>query len=280
MAQLAPLDQAASAYDALAPYYDQFTSGYAHESWVAAIERRAIELGLQGRRALDVACGTGNSTAPLIASGYQVLGCDISPGMVRQAQRKLPSHADAFLVADMRELPPLGEFDLVLCLDDAINYLLSTNELEQTFTGVARSLSPQGVFAFDLNTTQTYRSSFAHAIVRESQGLFFAWRGEASATFEPGQSATATVEVFAKRNDGLWERRTERHIQRHHPPKTVHAALQHAGLACYGIAGQLPGARLEPNADEDRHIKLVYFARQANPNPQHQEVSHMEIVSP
>jgi hypothetical protein len=27
--------------------------------------------------------------------------------------------------------------------------------------------------------------------------------------------------------------------------------------------GQLPGARLEPEADEERHIKLVYFARAA-----------------
>ena len=31
----------ALAYDSLAPYYDQFTLGYAHEAWVAAIEQRA-----------------------------------------------------------------------------------------------------------------------------------------------------------------------------------------------------------------------------------------------
>jgi trans-aconitate methyltransferase len=56
------LDQAAAAYQVLAPYYDDFTAGFAYEEWVAAIERRAVGLGLVGRRALDLACGTGNST--------------------------------------------------------------------------------------------------------------------------------------------------------------------------------------------------------------------------
>ena len=71
------------AYDVLAPYYDHFTAGYAYEPWIAAIERRAIALGLRGKRALDLACGTGNSTAPLLARGYSVRGCDISPVALR-----------------------------------------------------------------------------------------------------------------------------------------------------------------------------------------------------
>jgi ubiquinone/menaquinone biosynthesis C-methylase UbiE len=120
------LDHAAAAYEVLAPYYDVFTAGYAYEQWIAAIEDRALALGLRGRRALDLACGTGNSTGPLLARGYSVVACDISPGMIEVAQRKYPEAANSFLVADMRRLPELGRFDLVLCLDDAINYLLST----------------------------------------------------------------------------------------------------------------------------------------------------------
>ncbi len=258
------LPQAASAYDCLAPYYDQFTNGYVHEEWVAAIERRAARLGLRGRRALDVACGTGKSTVPLLARGYSVLACDISPGMVREAQRKLPDHADAFLVADMRKLPPLGEFDLVLCLDDAVNYLLSPGELEAAFQSVARVLAPGGIFAFDVNSLATYRSSFAQEMVREGEGLFFTWRGEGTPTLEPGETAAATVEIFTERDDGLWERRSSRHLQRHHPPESVRAALASAGLECCLVAGQRAGARLEAKADERRHIKLVYFARRAD----------------
>jgi SAM-dependent methyltransferase len=263
MPDIALAEAAAGAYDALAPYYDEFTAGYCHEEWVAAIERRAVGLGLTGRRALDVGCGTGKSTAALLQRGYSVLACDISEGMVREAQAKFPSQSDAFMVADMRELPVLGEFDLVLCLDDAVNYLLSDDDLEATFAGVAASLSPDGVFAFDLNSLRTYRTSFAQAMVREGEGLFFAWRGEGTASLEPGQSTSATVEVFRERDDGLWERHSSHHIQRHHTRQAVHRAMARAGLDCQAVAGQLAGAKLEFDADEDRHIKLVYFARRA-----------------
>lgn len=279
MTQLAQLDRTADAYDCLAPYYDEFTTGYAHEDWVEAIERRAVELGLRGWRALDIACGTGKSTAPLLARGYSVLACDISTEMVHEAQRKFPAHEQSFVVADMRELPPLGEFDLILCLDDAVNYLLSDDELEATFEGVAASLSPDGIFAFDLNSLQTYRSSFAQAIIRHTDGIFFGWRGESATTVEPGEIAAATLEIFAEREDGLWERRSSRHVQRHHPPETVRRALAHAGLECCAVAGQLAGAQLEADADEQRHIKLVYFAQRRKSEPL-EGVIDMGIISP
>jgi SAM-dependent methyltransferase len=248
------------AYDCLAPYYDAFTSGYAHEAWLEAIERWAVRVGLDGNRALDLGCGTGRSTAPLLARGYSVVGCDISEAMVRQARRSFPQHANSFVVADMRALPPLGEFDLVLCLDDAVNYLLSAAELETTFRRVAEVLAPEGVFAFDVNSLLTYRSSFAQASVREGEGLYFSWRGESAASLCPGALASASVEVFARRDDGLWERRTSHHLQRHHPPEVVLGALERTGLECRAIAGQRPGGRLEERPDEERHIKLVYFA--------------------
>ena len=273
MSAVAQLDQTAAAYDRLAPYYDEFTCGYAHAEWVAAIERRAVKLGLRGRRAIDIACGTGKSTAALLALGYSVRACDISAGMVLEAQQKLPSYAEAFFVADMRELPPLGEFDFVLCLDDAINYLLSDDELATTFSGAAALLSPSGVFAFDVNSIQTYRTSFAQTLVREGDGLFFAWRGEGAATAAPGQLASAMVETFAERADGLWERSSSRHVQRHHRQDVVRAELARAGLECCAVAGQLA-------VDEDRQIKLVYFARRADRHSESEEVSRVHIISP
>lgn len=266
MAVIAELDPTAGAYDALAPYYDQFTAGYAHDAWIAAIEHDAVKLGLRGHRALDIACGTGNSTAPLLGLDYTVRGCDISPEMVNQAQRKFPHHADRFVVADMRRLPKLGEFDLVLCLDDALNYLLTVPELTATFASVAGLLAPDGIFAFDVNSLSTYRGPFTQTLLRETDGLFFTWRGENTITVDPGELARATVEIFADRGDGLWERRTSRHTQRHHPPKTVITALAHAGLECARVAGQFPGGRLEACPDETRHNKLVYFARRAKPD--------------
>ena len=261
---LTPPDHAASAYDSLAPYYDKFTAAYAHEAWIEAIESRARSFGLRGNRALDIGCGTGKSTAPLLERGYRAVGCDISEEMVERARRNLPAHAGAFRVADMRSLPYLGEFDLVVCLDDTVNYLLNDEELDATFAAVTAMLAPAGVFAFDVNSLATYRSSFAQAMVREIDGLFFSWRGEQVHDIAPGDLAAATVEVFAQRLDGLWERRSSRHTQRHHTPAAIRGALARSGLACCAVLGQLAGAQLESEFDEERHIKLLYFAHRAD----------------
>jgi SAM-dependent methyltransferase len=266
MAATALSDATAVEYDRLAPFYDRFTAGYEYESWISAIERHAMLIGLEGVRALDLACGTGKSTVPLLARGYSVLACDISPEMIREARSKLPDQADTFFVADMRDLPSLGEFDLILCLDDAINYLLTDYELEATFAGVARALSPQGVFAFDVNSLLTYRTSFAETFVVEQDGVFFTWRGEGTPEIQPGEMASASVEIFAECEEGFWERHTMRHVQRHHPRQAIRAALERAGLECCLSLGQHRGARLEGRVDEGRHIKVVYFARRGDSN--------------
>src|SRR5947209_4657044 len=156
MATIAAPQPAAIGYDCLAPFYDQFTAGYAYDDWIDAIESRALAHGLRRGRALDLACGTGKSTTPLVARGYTVQGCDISEGMIRQAREKLPELAGAFSVADMRELPDFGRFDLVLCLDDAVNYLLGDDDLEAAFASVARVLADGGIFAYDVNSLLTY----------------------------------------------------------------------------------------------------------------------------
>ena len=145
------------AYDGLASTYDLLTAGYRHDRWLAAVERLAIACGLSGRRVLDVACGTGKSFLPLLERGYQVTACDLSRGMIAEADRKARGRADLF-VADMRRLPVLGPFDLATCLDDAVNHLEQPDEVLATFAGVRENLAPGGLFVFDVNTLAAYRA--------------------------------------------------------------------------------------------------------------------------
>jgi SAM-dependent methyltransferase len=263
MPNLLQLDPTTSAYECLAPHYDDFTAGYQHDRWIGAIENIARSLGQRGRRALDIGCGTGRSTGPLFDRGYTVQACDISPAMLAIARTKFPTYSDSFFEADMRELPPVGEYDLVLCLDDALNHLLADEDLSSTFEGVSRLLSPTGMFVFDVNSLRTYRTAFAQTMVRESERRFFAWRGEAQAGHQAGDGTAATVEVFTERDDGLWERSSSRHVQRHHSQTTLRRLLTLSQLEISAVQGQSPGARLEQSADEDRHTKIVYFVRSA-----------------
>src|SRR4051812_30675812 len=103
----ATLDAGAErAYDALAPVYDLLTGSYAYDRWLSALEDLARAHGLRGRRALDVACGTGKSFLPLLERGYEVTACDVSAGMVALAAAKARGRA-ALHLADMRALPVL-----------------------------------------------------------------------------------------------------------------------------------------------------------------------------
>ena len=263
-ALLAP-DQALTAYDGLAPHYDAFTAGYDYERWLDALEGLAREHGVQGRRLLDVGCGTGKSFLPMHARGYEIVACDLSPGMVARAREKAPSDVDLF-VADMRELPRFGSFDLITCLDDAVNYLTSADELRAAMRGFARNLRPGGVAVFDANTLATYRTSFASDAALDREGAFICWRGEADPDAEPGALASAWIEVFESAEDGTWRRSRTRHLQRHHPREDVAAAVRAAGLELVAVHGQSPGVRLDPEPDESRHSKVVYVARRGR-NP-------------
>src|SRR3954465_8072732 len=114
-------------YDALAPAYDLLTAGYDYDRWIGEILRWAREPGLRGRRALDVACGTGKSFVPLLEAGFEVLGCDESRGMLAIGATKVPDPR-AVVRHDMRSLRVLGSFDLITCIDDSLNHLLEAHE--------------------------------------------------------------------------------------------------------------------------------------------------------
>jgi SAM-dependent methyltransferase len=249
---------ALTAYERLAPVYDRFTAGYDHDGWVRGLERIARKHGVFGRRALDVACGTGKSFAPLLALGYDVWACDLSPAMVARARMRAATDPGRIAVADMRALDDVGAsaFDLVTCLDDAVNYLLSREDLAAAFASVARLLAPGGVYVFDANSLATYRDGFAAGVAFEAPQAAAVWRGETAAPIAPGSVCVATIELA-----GVAER--SRHVQRHHPQPEIRQALASAGLACRAVLGQSTGAVLHEDADEEIHTKLVYVAGRA-----------------
>ena len=135
------IDPARLPYAALAPYWDRFTAAYDYDLWLTRIEERAVALGIFGNRLLDVGCGTGKSFAPMLARGYDVTACDISDEMVEQTRAKFGDRVEDVFVADMRELPACGKFDFVTCIDDALNYLLTDEDLVAAFQGVADVLA-------------------------------------------------------------------------------------------------------------------------------------------
>jgi len=251
------------AYEAIAPVYDAFTAHHDYELWLGNLLPKAEARGLTGRRLLDVGCGTGKSFIPMLERGWEVTACDISPAMVELARAKVGERAK-LSVADMRELPVYGEFDLVLCLDDAVNYLGDVEELERALTGMRRNLAPTGLLMFDTNTLQSYRTFFAEEVAIERDGLRLLWHGRSTPDAEPRSFSEASFEVEPLQGGTNPKVEPHVHRQRHFPEEDVLAALRGGGLECLEVFGHGPDAIPEQPLDELEHSKGVYIARAAS----------------
>ena len=251
---------AETAYEAIAPVYDDFTAHHDYRLWVGTLLELAGANGLSGDTALDVACGTGKSFLPLLERGWKVTACDISAAMVELARIKVGDRV-RLEVADMRELPVYGSFDLVCCLDDAVNYLLTAAELEQALGGMAANLAPDGILIFDSNTLTTYRGFFSEHVEVETNGRRLIWDGRCGGEFAPGEIGEACFEVEPLEPGTESSIPPELHRQRHHPEPDVRAALTAAGLELRGLYGHHHDGVPHQPMSEERHTKAIYVAR-------------------
>ncbi len=250
-------------YEAIAPVYDAYTSFNDYEGWIADLLPILERRGLRGRRLLDVGCGTGKSFLPMLTRGWEVTGCDISASMLEEASAKVGEEV-RLSVADMRELPVFGEFDLVWSLDDAVNYMLDEEELTRALRGMGANLAPTGLLLFDVNALHGYRTFWAvtEAFAELEDRRRVVWHGEVDADAEPGSicEARMTIEsADATSSEGGEELAT--HRQRHFPEQAVLAALERAGLECLDVYGHGTDGVPRKPLDEATHTKAVFIAR-------------------
>lgn len=255
-------ESAKEAYDRYAAVYDECNAQNDYEMWLGEALLPELERhGLRKGRVLDVGCGTGRAFDPLMDRGWEVVGCDVSGGMLEEARRKFGSRVRLF-EADARGLPAIdgGEtFDLVLLLNDVVNYLTDEGDLEKVFAGVGSNLrGDRGLALFDVNTVALFRNDFASGVTEEIAERGWEWRGMASEA-KPGL-------VYEAELSG---RGVEPHVhrQRHWTQAQIGAALELAGLRPLAVLGQREEAtrvRLSDAVDEERDAKIVYIAAPAD----------------
>ena len=243
-------------YDAFASVYDEFTASYDLELWLGNLLATLERIGLKGKRLLDVGCGTGGSLLPMVSRGWQVTGCDVSPGMIEQARAKVDDSV-RLEVADMRTLPVFGEFDLVWALGDAVNYLMTVEELEQALRNMGANLGPGGLLAIDANTLYAYRHFFAERRVVEGEGRRLVWSGQASPDAAPGGVYEARVKG---EGEGEGAEVEVVHRQHHFPEREVLEALSGAGLECRAVFGYDDDVVLAQPLNEAAHTRGFYVA--------------------
>lgn len=249
-------DAALSTYERFAAIYDDFNHLNNYEMWLGRKLLPELEQrGLRKGRALDVGCGTGRAFEPLRKRGWEVHGCDLSPAMLERARGRFGDAVELDL-ADMRELPAFGEFQLVLALNDAVNYLTGEGELERALRGMRSNLAPDGLLLFDCNSRLMIRLAYEEAddeVVKD--GRRWTWTGlgredESTQVFR-AQIAGDGIEPIVN---------TERYFR----IDEVEAALAGAGLERLAALGQREEGDevvLREPADDERDHKIVYIAR-------------------
>ncbi|MCU1527970.1 MAG: ubiquinone biosynthesis methyltransferase UbiE [Frondihabitans sp.] len=132
--------EVASMFDGVAAHYDVtndiLSAGNAVLWRIATVKAIAAEA---GERVLDIAAGTGTSSAAIAKSGAEVIALDFSAGMVEVGRKRQPQIE--FIVGDAEKLPfGDAEFDVV-----TISFgLRNVNRPKTALAEMYRVLKPGG----------------------------------------------------------------------------------------------------------------------------------------
>lgn len=99
-------------------------------------------------------CGTGSQVFYLAECGYEVVGSDFSPALIKIAQTKVDKLGKniTFIDGDMRDLW-VGKFDAVITIFNAIGHLTKT-DFKKALRNIHSNLNDGGIYIFDIFNLQ------------------------------------------------------------------------------------------------------------------------------
>jgi SAM-dependent methyltransferase len=136
------------------PNYDQFAKFYdlvmgergGDGGWVIDCLQRH---GKHTTSLLELGCGTG-SILTQITAVPSITGLDLSSQMLALARSRLPNAR--LIETDIASFSLGEEFDVVICVFDTLNHLVTFDSWVSLFAATSRHLRVGGLFMFDVNT--------------------------------------------------------------------------------------------------------------------------------
>jgi SAM-dependent methyltransferase len=180
-------------------------------------------------RMLDLACGTGTVALSFATEGWETWGVDASPEMLAVAEQKSHESEQRLRLScqDIRRFTVPPGLDLITCLYDSLNYILSIADLEAVFRRVREHLAPGGLFFFDMNTAWALEYVWDHrTLFTEGDDLSLVLDSEYD---RDTLLSKVTVTGFVRRGD-LYERFSETHLERAYSESQIQSALDASGL--------------------------------------------------
>jgi len=102
--------------------------------------------------ALELCCGSGRLTLPLLKAGIDITGVDFTPAMLAAARKKAAEQGlpNVFLRGDMLKIRLKKKFRFVFIPFSSIQNIYTLEDIEKVFETVRAHLAPGGRFAFDI----------------------------------------------------------------------------------------------------------------------------------
>ena len=129
----------------IAPFYDLDLQGYDED---IALYRLLAERSTGS--VLELGCGTGRVALALADDGHDVVGVDMSKGMLEIAKRHDHSNNVRWIHGDMCALDLDREFDLILVPLGGLQHMQEIDDLVATMTVIEHHLSSGGVAVVDV----------------------------------------------------------------------------------------------------------------------------------
>ncbi len=216
-------------YSIFARFYDDLMKVVDYGSWVKYILELLEFYRFKPQTIVDLACGTGNASYLLARLGYHVIGIDKSAEMLAVAQKKnKPANGQVeFYQYDMRSFQLNKRVDLIICLYDSINYLLTEKDLFKTFCRVKEALKPEGFFIFDFNTCYRIRQIPEKTHLYEGKGYSCFWQDKVDYKRCIWQ---VDLDFFLQEGGEVYRRYHEKHRERGYMLKEITDILEGAKL--------------------------------------------------
>ena len=223
-------------YGVFSEFYDALTANVSYDTVSQVLSSLLTRYGKSRGLLLDLACGTGSVSVRLAEKGYEVIGVDLSPEMLSEAQNKAYSAGQniLFLCQDMTALDLYGTVDAAVCTLDGLCHLPDEESVFAALQKVSLFMNPGGVFLFDVNSVYKHRAVLGNnTFVYDTDDVYCVWQ---NTLLSDGVTVQMDLDFFEPVSDeGDYVRQSERFTERAYPRETLEAMLKKAGFTVLDV---------------------------------------------
>lgn len=216
-------------YTHFASVYDELMDDIPYDQYVDLTEDALGSL--QGKRLLDIGCGTGLLSVKFAKKGASVTGVDLSADMLAVASERAGSlNLDiSFIQQPMEAMDIQGSFDVAVIAIDSLNYVKAKEDVVQTFRRIYDLLVAGGVLLFDVHSTYKTDVVFMEApFVFDNGRIAYIWQTEEG---DEEHSVYSELAFFVRNDSGMYRRFDEAHYQRTFNTYSYVEMLNEAGFS-------------------------------------------------